>query len=116
MLSLGNIPNLPTLIQIAVSNVKTDLTENNLAFYAQEFLKLDADSIRFHTCRPTASPSAGLLCEHPRGRVAGHGERLPEPFSEEVTEKNVDILTSTNGTTFTSTTGSVPSLESFITY
>jgi LCP family protein required for cell wall assembly len=114
MLSVGNIPNLPTLIQIAVDNVKTDLTENNLAFYAQEFLKLDGENIRFHTLQADGIHIGRL------DYVSIHVDEWLEmvndylnPFSQQVTRDNVDILTTTDGVNFTSTTGSVPTVGSF---
>jgi anionic cell wall polymer biosynthesis LytR-Cps2A-Psr (LCP) family protein len=117
MLTLGNIPNLPKLIQIMEENVKTDLTSNNLAFYAQEFLKLDAENIHFHTL-----PADGVSIRGGSYMSIRTDEWLQmvndylNPFKQEVTEANVDILTTTNGRTFSSTTGVVPSLESFYQY
>jgi LCP family protein required for cell wall assembly len=117
MLSLGNIPNLPKLIQIVRDNVKTDLTDSNMAFYAQEFLKLDADKIRFHTLPTDLVSIRGA--SYVSIRLDEWLEMVNDflnPYSRAVTESNVNILTTTNGATFSSTTGSVPSLESFIDY
>lgn len=117
MLTLGNIPNLPKLIQIMMENVETDLTGNNLAFYAQEFLKLDAENIRFHTL-----PADGVSIRGGSYMSIRVGEWLQmvndylNPFKQEVTEAHVDILTTANGRTFSSTTGVVPSLDSFFQY
>ncbi|MDO4749767.1 MAG: LCP family protein [Eubacteriales bacterium] len=115
MLTLGNIPNLPTLYQIVRDNVNTDLTDNNLAFFAQEFLKLDKENVRFHTA-PVDMGGAII------GGIAYISLIVDEwiemvnaylnPFYEEVTTANVSILTS-DGTTLSSTTGVVPSWDSF---
>jgi len=117
MLSLGNIPNLPALIRIITDNVETDLTEGNLVFYAQEFLKLDAENIRFHTL-PTdlVSIRGGSYVSIRLDEWLEMVNAYLNPFTQEITEENVNILTTTNGWSFASTTGSVPSLESFIDY
>ena len=39
MLTLGNIPNLPTFIDIFVNNVDTNLSAENIAFFARQFLQ-----------------------------------------------------------------------------
>ena len=117
MLSLGNIPNLPALIRIVVENVETDLKENNLVFYAQEFLKLDTENIRFHTLpADLVSIRGGSYMSIRLDEWLEMVNAYLNPFTQEITEKNVDILTTGNGRSFSSTTGSVPSLESFIDY
>ena len=115
MLTLGNIPNLPKLFQIITDNLKTDLTDNNLAFYAAEFLKLDGEDITFVTAPVNAGFTifnqyyASLELEE---WLAVVNEYL-NPFYEEVTAANVNILLSDDGWTFTSTTGQVPARDSF---
>jgi LCP family protein required for cell wall assembly len=117
MLSLGNIPNLPALIRIIVDNVETDLTESNLVFYAQEFLKLDEENIRFHTL-PTdlVSIRGGSYVSIRLEEWLEMVNAYLNPFTQEISEKNVNILTTKNGWSFASTTGSAPSVESFIDY
>jgi len=115
MLNLGNIPNLPTLYQIVRDNVDTDLTDNNLAFFAQEFLKLDGENIRFHTA-PIDMNGAMIggisyVCLLVDEWIELVNDYL-NPFYQEVTTANVNILT-TDGWNLSSTTGVIPSWDSF---
>ena len=48
-LSLGNIPNFPTLIEIFEKFVDTDLTAANIAFFARQFLSCKSEDISFQT-------------------------------------------------------------------
>lgn len=94
VLSLGNVPNWGKLIDIYVDNVTTNVTAKNLGYYAQEFLKLSADSISFDT-----------LPANYYGSVYGMGYCIPyvdqwltmvneklNPFSTEITTADVDML------------------------
>jgi len=49
MLTLGNIPNLPKILKIVEEKVTTDLTADNISFFARQFLLLDSDKINFYT-------------------------------------------------------------------
>lgn len=49
MLTLGNIPNLPKILEIVEENVRTDLTTSNISFFVRQFLLLDSDDINFYT-------------------------------------------------------------------
>ena len=49
MLTLGNIPNLPTFIDIFEEYVETNMTTANLAYFARQFLMCKSEDINFHT-------------------------------------------------------------------
>ena len=48
-LSLGNIPNFPALLEIFTSEVNTDLTTANVAWFARQFLACKSEDITFQT-------------------------------------------------------------------
>lgn len=94
MLTLGNIPNLGKLINIYEENVDTNVTSGNLAFYAQEFLKLGEDDITFDT-----------LPANYWGSLYGEGYCFPyiddwlamvnkslNPFETDITRANINML------------------------
>jgi LCP family protein required for cell wall assembly len=94
MLTLGNIPNLGKLIGIYEDNVTTNVTSGNLAYYAQEFLKLNDGDITFDT-----------LPANYWGSLYGEGYCFPyiddwlamvnkslNPFETAITRANIDML------------------------
>lgn len=117
-LTLGNIPNLGKLISIYENNVTTNVTARNLAYYAQEFLKLSPDDITFQT-----------MPANYWGSLYGEGYCFPyiddwlemingflNPFDTEITRANLDMLYS-DGVSVYSTTGSIRGgIESFYGY
>lgn len=110
MLSLGNIPNLSNIIQLCMSNVETDLDASNIAFFARQFLRCKMENINFHTA-PT--PVSCLINDV--NYVSLDIEAWLEmvnaylnPFTEEVSTENVNILTANaSGSYLSSTTGMV---------
>ncbi|MFR3290684.1 MAG: LCP family protein [Lachnospiraceae bacterium] len=84
MLTLGNIPNLPTFIDIFVNNVDTNLSAENLAFFARQFLMCKR-------ARTSTSTTSALRRRQREGALVHHvsiniqrswladGERQPEP-------------------------------------
>lgn len=113
-LSLGNIPNLPKIIEVFEENVKTDLTANNLAFYAERFLLMDRDSVRFHTAPGTGiAIRGGSYYELDLGPWVAMINEALNPYSEPVTENNLDVLHYLGVEGAISTTGDVRPLGSF---
>ena len=105
MLSLGNIPNLGKIINIVTDNLKTNLTSGNMAFYAQEFLKLDPDGIEFSVMpyEPVYIKGGSYVSVNLGEWMQMLNEKL-NPYYEPITEGNLDVLTFSNGS-FYSTTG-----------
>ena len=105
MLSLGNIPNLSKIIGIISDNLKTNLTSGNMAYYAQEFLKLDSDQITFSIMpyEPVYIKGGSYVSVNLGAWMEMLNEKL-NPYYESITEEHLDILTFSNGS-FYSTTG-----------
>ena len=117
-LTAGNIANLSTFIDIFEENVDTDLTAANLAFYAREFLLCKSENVNFHTMPGNYADGVGGF--------SYVTVSLPEwlqmvndclnPYSEPVTEKNVNILTRDERGELYGTNGSIAGGEdSFLT-
>lgn len=110
MLSLGNIPNLPDIVRLCLENVETDLTGNNISFFARQFLMCSADDINFHTAPLGASATINNI-SFVSLDVTKWLELVNDclnPYNEPVTTANVNILTTNaSGTYFESTTGEI---------
>jgi len=116
LLSLGNISNLPTLVDIVLSNTDTNLSSGNMAFYAEEFLKLSSDSIHFYTLPyDGVSILGGSYLSIRLGDWLTMLNTSFNPYNREITQDNLDILMYSNGTTW-STTGYAQPLSSFYDY
>ncbi len=116
VLSLGNIANLPSLIDLVVSNTDTNLTSGNIAFYAQEFLKMDSDSIRFHTMpSDTVYILGGSYVSIQLEPWLEMVNEYLNPFNTDVTAENLDVITCSDAG-FASTTGTIPSYGEFFDY
>lgn len=110
----NGIPNLEKTIGIFQENVKTDLTTENLLFYAEQFLKMDKDNIRFHTAPGIAVGIRGvsyyqLEVEDWIGLLNDY----LNPWSADITESNLDVLGALGAEGAISTTGEVIPLSSF---
>ena len=110
MLSLGNIPNLPNIIQLCVDNVETDLDASNMAFFARQFLMCSSDNITFQTVPLISGPginNISYVCIDVDPWLEMVNEYL-NPYKEPVTKSNVNILVSNgSGSNIWSTTGTV---------
>lgn len=104
-LKLGNIPNLSKIIDIVVDNLKTDLTASNLAFFAQEFLKLSSEDIHFYTVpyEPVYIKGGSYVSLLTQDWLAMLNDNF-NPYYETISEKNLDVLTFSGGS-FYATTG-----------
>ena len=110
MLSLGNIPNLPNIIQLCLDNVETDLDASNMAFFARQFLKCSSEDITFQTIPLVSGPginNISYVCIDVDAWLEMVNEYL-NPYNEPVTKSNVNILVSNgSGSNIYSTTGTV---------
>jgi len=117
MLTLGNIPNLSKFANIFTEYVETDLSTANISFLAREFLLCDEDDINFYTLPGDYADSIGGF-----SYVSLYLDEWLEmvntylnPWNEDVTTQNVNILTRENGV-LTATTGVIAGGEdSFLT-
>ena len=93
-LSLENIPNLTKIFEIYEKRVDTNVTISNLAYFATEFMKIDANNITFQTI-----PGKG------DGYVFGMSYVIPyidewlemlngylNPFTVEITRDNINMI------------------------
>ena len=110
ILKLGNIPNLPALIDILVQNVDTDLTAANIAWFARQFLACGMDGISFQTMpwsTGCAINNVSFVSIDLNNWLDMVNERL-NPYVEPVTTANVNILMSDySGANMSSTTGAI---------
>ena len=114
-LKLGNIPNLSEAIQIIQDNFKTDLTANNIAFFAREFLKLDKENIHFYTMPARLiSIRGGSYLEVVVDEWIDVLDEALNPFYQSITVDNLNILQDAGEIGAISTTGEVVPLDSFL--
>ena len=110
MLSLGNIPKLDEIIQILLDNMDTNLSAANIAWFARQFLQCDADGISFSTIPSTNTCDIGgisYVSIDVNSWLDIVNEQL-NPYQDDVTVSNVNILTSNYyGTSMSSTTGEI---------
>ena len=116
VLQLGNISNLPQIISLVIDNTDTNLTSGNIAFYAQEFLKMRSEDINFYTL-PYESVyiRGGSYVSIQLEPWLDMINTYLNPFTVDVTVANLDVL-GFDGTNFTSTTGNIPDIYSFYDY
>ena len=115
-LRVKNIPNLSRVAEIMAENLKTDLTVENILYYAEQFLLMDKDNIRFYTA-PGSSVgirSTSYYELEQEGWIEILNEAL-NPWTAPITEDNLDILRSLGGSEGAiSTTGEVVPYSSFL--
>lgn len=107
MLTLGNIPNLPTFIDIFVNNVDTNLSAENIAFFARQFLQCKSEDIHFYTLPGNYGDSVKGL-SYVSINIEEWLQMVNDclnPYDKDVTEANVNILTHSYTSGFYSTTG-----------
>ena len=103
-------------MNIVVSNTDTDLTAANIAYYAEAFLKLSGDSIRFHTLPCTgANIRGGSYVSINLQEWLDMINTYFNPYNQDVKQENLNILMYANGSTW-STTGYSQSISSFYDY
>jgi anionic cell wall polymer biosynthesis LytR-Cps2A-Psr (LCP) family protein len=113
-LNLGNIPNLSAVIDVFQENTQTNLSANNLAFFVREYLKLETDSVRFHTLPGrNAMIRGGYYWEVDLDQWVGIVNDDLNPYYQVITTDNLNILQSAGELGAVSTTGESVPLTSF---
>lgn len=112
-LQIQNVAKINQFAQIFSDYVDTDLSVGNLIWFAQEFMKLGSSDIRFFTM----PNSTGTY--HNQSYVTLHEDELIEmineyfnPYTENVTAANLDIMSITSTGGLTSSTGTVQTKSS----
>ena len=117
-LTAGNIANLSKFIDIFEQNVDTDLTAANLAFFAREFLLCKAEDVNFHTMPANYNDGVGGF-SYVTVTVSDWLKMVNDclnPYDQDVTESNVNILTRGADGKLYATSGSIAGGEdSFLT-
>ena len=110
ILSVGNIPNLGSLIDILVENLETDLSAANLAWFARQFLLCKSDDIVFQTMPWSTGcyiNGVSYVSIDLNAWLSMVNDRL-NPYVDPVEAWNTNILMSNySGTSLQSTTGVV---------
>lgn len=117
MISLGNIPNLSKIIDIATARVETNLSAANIAYFARQFLKCDMENINFHTAPVSGSYIGGI--SYVSLNVDPWLEMVNahlNPYDRDITINDVDILVANyDGTYIYATSGIVAGgVDSFV--
>lgn len=114
-LTLGNIPNLSTAIDIFQENVQTNLSANNIAFFVREFLQLDKENLRFHTLPGSgAYIRGGSYWEVDLDEWVNIVNDDLNPYYQVITADNLNILQSAGAMGAVSTTGETVPIDSFL--
>ena len=118
-LSLGNIPKLGEFIEIFEEYVFTNMDTSNLAFFARQFLQCSSEDIHFDTIPANYNDAikglsyVSILVDDWLAEVNAH----LNPYSQEITASDVNILTHNFTTGFYSTTGTISGgIDSFTDY
>ena len=118
MLSIDNIPNLPALAQIYTEYVDTNLTTSNVIWYAKEFLKLDSEDITFQTLPGNYNDSinGGSYVSIYVDEWIEMVNSCLNPYTEDVTVENLDILTRNSSGNLYATSGTIQGEGNFYHY
>ena len=118
MLSIGNIPNLSALAQIYTEYVDTNLSTGNIVWYAKEFLKLDSEDITFQTLPGNYNDSinGGSYVSIYVDEWIDMVNSCLNPYQEDVTVENLDILTRNSAGYIYATSGSIQGEGNFYNY
>ncbi|MDO4982022.1 MAG: LCP family protein [Eubacteriales bacterium] len=94
MISLGNIPNLPKVIDILTENLDTNLTASNIAFFIRQALMCSPEDINFYTV-PVVGKTLGEGISYAVIILYQWRDMLNaylNPFSEPLTFENLDVM------------------------
>lgn len=118
MLTLKNIPNLTDVINIVSENMQTNMSTENMLFFAKEFLKLEKGGIEFLTMPKLAAGSIygqSYVFADIDAWLNMVNEYL-NPWTDKISTNNINMVTFKDGN-FYSTTGELSGgIESFTRY
>ena len=105
-LTLGNITNLDKIIDIVTKRVETDLTAGNLAYFAEQFLKMDEENVTFETAPGNYSGTINKISYvflYPDQWLECINKYI-NPYDVEIALEDLDVVYE-NGDGFASTSG-----------
>lgn len=94
LLQLGNLKNIPALVDIFCTYVKTDLTTGNLVWLGNEALNIGVENLSFHTLPGDGTGyyrKQSVYVLDPEATLALVNEAL-NPYEEPLTAEDLDIL------------------------
>ena len=93
VLSAGTIPNIPLLLDILSRDVQTDLSADNVLWFAMQFLSVDPDDIVFQTMPYGGGPINGIsfVCPQQDAWLKMINESI-NPYQEDVRLQNLNLL------------------------
>ena len=104
-ISLGSIPNLGSVIQLVVSELDSDLTAANAAFFLRSAIQCRAEDIRFYTVPNVPADAGGLSYTFiEKDEWLALLNEAIDPFDAPIGEENLDVVYPENGR-FRSTSG-----------
>lgn len=97
-ISLGSIPNLARVVQLAASSVDSDLTAANIAYLLRCAIQCSADDVRFYTMpnRPADAGGLSYTFAEKDEWLALLNEAL-DPFDGPIGAENLDLVYIENG-------------------
>ena len=106
-ISLGSLPNLARVVQLAASSVDSDLTAANIAFFLRSAIQCSDGDIHFYTMpnRPADAGGLSYTFAEKDEWLALLNEAL-DPFDVPIGEENLDLVYLENGS-FRSTSGTI---------
>ena len=113
VISLKNIPNIGTIINICTESLDTSLSANNIMWYAERLLELEADKVNFYTVPGNyndyinSSGGTKSVVTINVDEWLDMINRYINPFDQDITETNVDIVSKDANGRLYSTTGAV---------
>ena len=104
-ISLGSIPNLAKVVQLAASSVDSDLTAANIAFFLRCAIQCRAEDISFATMPNRPADAGGLSYTFAeKDEWLRQLNDMLDPFDVPIREENLDLVYLDNGA-FRSTSG-----------
>lgn len=110
-ITLGSVPNLAKVVQLAARSLDSDLSAANIAFFLRCAIQCRAEDLSFHTMpnRPAEAGGLSYTFVEKDEWLALLNEAL-DPFDEPIGEENLDIVYLENGT-FRASTGTIRGRE-----
>ena len=118
MLTLKNIPNVTDVIKIVSDNMQTNMSTENMLYFAKEFLKLEKSDIQFLTMPKLAT-----------GSIYGQSyvfadidawlmmvNQYLNPWKEDIKPNNINMVTFKDGNFYSTTSELSGGTESFTRY